>query len=126
MDFKSTFNTIIPALLQTTLTKLSVPSSVCQWITRFLTDRQHQVRMGKFTSNICTISTGWECVLSPLLFSLYTNDCTAKNPSVTLLKFADDTTIIGLIHNVYKSAYRFNSWLSGAVLRHMSEACVTT
>ncbi|KAK3524281.1 hypothetical protein QTP70_026046, partial [Hemibagrus guttatus] len=34
------------------------------------------------------------CVLSPLLFSLYTNDCTSTDPSVKLLKFADDTTVI--------------------------------
>ncbi|KAI2665808.1 RNA-directed DNA polymerase from mobile element jockey [Labeo rohita] len=39
------------------------------------------------------------CVLSPLLFSLYTNDCTSKDPSVKLLKFADDTTLIGLIQD---------------------------
>ncbi len=46
------------------------------------------------------------CVLSPLLFSLYTNDCTSKDPSVKLLKFADDTTLIGLIQDGDESAYR--------------------
>ncbi len=46
------------------------------------------------------------CVLSPLLFSLYTNDCTSKDPSVKLLKFADDTTLIGLIQDDDESAYR--------------------
>ncbi len=45
-------------------------------------------------------------VLSPLLFSLYTNDCTSKDPSVKLLKFADDTTLIGLIQDGDESAYR--------------------
>ncbi len=45
-------------------------------------------------------------VLSPLLFSLYTNDCTSKDPSVKLLKFADDTTVIGLIQDGDESAYR--------------------
>jgi len=39
VDFSSAFNTIIPRLLQTKLTKLYVPSSICQWITNFLTDR---------------------------------------------------------------------------------------
>ncbi|KAK3573428.1 hypothetical protein QTP86_024641 [Hemibagrus guttatus] len=34
------------------------------------------------------------CVLSPLLFSLYTNGCTSGHQSVKLLKFADDTTLI--------------------------------
>ncbi len=31
VDFSSAFNTIIPTLLQTKLTQLSVPSSICQW-----------------------------------------------------------------------------------------------
>ncbi|KAK3548505.1 hypothetical protein QTP70_013354 [Hemibagrus guttatus] len=38
VDFSSAFNTIIPTLLQTKLTQLSVPSSICQWITSFLTE----------------------------------------------------------------------------------------
>lgn len=44
VDFS--FNTIIPSLLHPKLAQLSVPSSVCQWITSFLTDRQQIVRMG--------------------------------------------------------------------------------
>ncbi len=85
-----------------------MPTSICQWITSFLTDRQQLVRLGKLTSRTLTISTGAPqgCVLSPLLFSLYTNDCTSKDPSVKLLKFADDTTVIGLINDCDESAYR--------------------
>ncbi len=72
------------------------------------TERQQLVRLGKYTSNTHTISTGAPqgCVLSPLLFSLYTKDCTSKEPSVKLLKFADDTTMIGLIQNGDESAFR--------------------
>ncbi len=108
VDFSSTFNTIIPSLLQPKLTQLSVPTSVCMWITSFLIDRQQLARLGKFSSSTCTISTGAPqgCVLSPLLFSLYTNDCTSKDPSSKLLKFADDTTLIGLIEDRDESAYR--------------------
>ncbi|CAM4570023.1 unnamed protein product [Leuciscus chuanchicus] len=108
VDFSSAFNTIIPDLLTAKLTQLSMPSSICQWISIFLTDRQQRVRLGKLTSRTLTISTGAPqgCVLSPLLFSLYTNDCTSKDPSVKLLKFADDTTVIGLIQNGDESAYR--------------------
>ncbi|KAK3533009.1 hypothetical protein QTP70_006242 [Hemibagrus guttatus] len=108
VDFSSAFNTIIPTLLQTILTQLSVPSSICQWITIFLTDRHQLVKLGKFTLYSRTTSTGAPqgCVLSPLLFSLYTNDCTSTDPSVKLLKFADDTTVIGLIQDGDESAYR--------------------
>ncbi len=108
VDFSSTFNIIIPDTLQNKLTQLSVPTSICQWITSFLTDRQQLVRLGKVSSSTRTISTGAPqgCVLSPLLFSLYTNDCTSKDPSVKLLKFADDTTLIGLIQDGDESAYR--------------------
>ncbi len=108
VDFSLAFNTIMPDLLSDKLTQLSVPTSICQWITSFLTDRQQLVRLGKLTSRTLTISTGAPqgCVLSPLLFSLYTNDCTSKDPSVKLLKFADDTTVIGLIQDGDESAYR--------------------
>ncbi len=41
VDFSWAFNTIIPNRLLPKLTQLSVPTSVCQWITSFLTDRQH-------------------------------------------------------------------------------------
>ncbi|KAI2652653.1 RNA-directed DNA polymerase from mobile element jockey [Labeo rohita] len=93
--------------------QLSVPTSICQWITSFLTDRQQLVRLGKLTSGTCT-GAPQGCVLSPLLFCLYTNDCTSKDPSVKLLKFADDTTVIGLIRDCDESAYRQESQQPGA------------
>ncbi len=101
VDFSSVFNTIIPNLLLPKLTQLSVPTSVCLWINSFLTDWQQLVRLEKFSSSTGTISTRAPqgCALSPLLFSLYTNDCRSKDPSVKLLKFADDTTLIGLIQD---------------------------
>ena len=41
------------------------------------------------------------CVLS---LSLYTNNCTSKDPVVKILKFADDATVIGLIYDGCKSS----------------------
>ncbi len=108
VDFSSAFNTIITNLLLPKLTQLSVPTSICQWIKSFLTDRQQLVRLGKYTSSTHTISTGAPqgCVLSSLVFSLYTNDCTSKDPSVKLLKFSDNTTLICLIQDGDEFAYR--------------------
>lgn len=42
-------------------------------------------------------------LFSPLLFTLYTHDCSPSHPSNTIIKFTDDTTIVGLIS---ESAYR--------------------
>ncbi|XP_044029809.1 uncharacterized protein LOC122865444 [Siniperca chuatsi] len=91
-----------------TSTQLTVPAPTCQWITNLLTDRRQQVRLRKLTSSTGTMGTGapQRCVLSPLLFSLYTNDCTSGDQTVKLLKFADDTTVIGLIRDGDESAYR--------------------
>ncbi|KAF7653890.1 hypothetical protein LDENG_00077400 [Lucifuga dentata] len=86
VDFSSAFNTIIPALLQDKLSQLNVPDSTCRWITDFLSDRKQRVRLGKHVSDSQTISTGSPqgCVLSPLLFSLYTNSCTSSHQSIKL------------------------------------------
>uniref|UniRef100_A0A3P9AWZ0 Reverse transcriptase domain-containing protein n=1 Tax=Maylandia zebra TaxID=106582 RepID=A0A3P9AWZ0_9CICH len=87
---------------------MNVPDPIYRWITDFLTDRKQHVRLGKNVSDSRTISTGSPqgCVLSPLLFSLYTNCCTSTHQSVKLIKFADDTTVIGLISDGDESAYR--------------------
>jgi hypothetical protein len=43
-------------------------------------------------------------MFSPLLYSLFTHDCVAKHDSNTIIKFADDTTVVGLIND--ETAYR--------------------
>lgn len=44
--------------------------------------------------------------LCPLLYSLYAVDCISTHPSNTIIKFADDTTTVGLISNRDETAYR--------------------
>lgn len=53
-----------------------VPEPQCMWISNVLTNRTPHVKMGEHISESWTISTGAPqgCVLSTLLFSLYTND----------------------------------------------------
>jgi hypothetical protein len=45
-------------------------------------------------------------VPSPLLYSLYTHDCTARHDSNTIIKFANDTTVVGMITDNDETAYR--------------------
>ncbi|KAI5089719.1 gastrula zinc finger protein XlCGF28.1-like [Silurus meridionalis] len=46
------------------------------------------------------------CVLSPLLFTLLTHDCAPRHRSNHVIKFADDSTVVGLISKNDESAYR--------------------
>ena len=64
--------------------------------------------MNSIVSSTITMNTGTPqgCVLSPLLYSLFTNDCVSHHSSVPLLKFADDTTLIGLVSDSDESEYR--------------------
>ncbi len=101
------FNTIIPQRLINKLNLLGLNNSLCNWILDFLTGRPQSVRVGHNTSSTTTLSTGAPqgCVLSPLLFTLLTHDCTAKFSSNHIIKFADDT-VVGLISNNDETHYR--------------------
>ena len=44
--------------------------------------------------------------MRPVLYSLFTHVCVAKHGSNTIIKFADDTTVVGLITDNDETAYR--------------------
>ncbi|KAK3513309.1 hypothetical protein QTP70_010001 [Hemibagrus guttatus] len=107
VDYRSAFNTINPSTLTTKLQHMGLSPSLYQWISNFLTGRPQEVRMGRHVSASLTLSTGAPqgCVLSPLLYSLYTYDCVATTNSTTVIKFADDTVVVGLISDNNEMAY---------------------
>ena len=45
-------------------------------------------------------------MLSPLMYSLFTHNCVAKHDSNTIIKFADNTKVVGLITDNDETAYR--------------------
>jgi hypothetical protein len=99
IDYSSEFNTIVPTKLFTKLKTLGLNTSLCNWILVFLTGHPQVVRVGNNTSATLIFNTGapQRCILSPLLYSLFTHDCVAKHDSNTIIKFSDDTSVVGLI-----------------------------
>ncbi len=117
IDYSSAFNTIVPTKLAVKLSDLGLNTSLSDWIQDFLTARPQVVKVGQFTSNSITLNIGAPqgCVLSPLLYSLYTHDCVSSHSSTSIVKFADDTVVLGLVSNNDEAAYlheveRLTSW----------------
>ena len=63
-----------------------------RWIFSFLADRPQLVQVGQVLSSLLTTNTGAPqgCVLSPA-------DCHSKEDGNVMVKFADDTSLWGLI-----------------------------
>ncbi|KAF7653168.1 hypothetical protein LDENG_00086560 [Lucifuga dentata] len=97
MDFSYAFSTMVPELLVVKLAELNITFSICQWISSFLTNQKQYVKVGNFLSDPFFLSTG--------IPQGHTNDCTSSSSSVKL-KFADDTTVVGLISNRDETSYR--------------------
>ncbi|KAI5610553.1 gastrula zinc finger protein XlCGF28.1-like [Silurus asotus] len=108
IDFSSAFNTVLPTVLITKLSELGICTSTCRWILDFFTNSPQSVKLGNQVSLTLILNTGIPqgCVLSPLLYSLFTHDCAPLYNSNIFIKYADDTTVVGQIENNDKSAYR--------------------
>ena len=86
---------------------MSVPSDIILLIIDYLTSRSQFVVFQSLKSDTLYSNTGVPqgTVLAPLLLSLYTSDCRSSNESCSIVKFADDTVLIGLISDDDSSKY---------------------
>lgn len=118
VDFSSAFDTVKPHCLIKKLRQLGVNPLLLKWYYSFLTDRRQQVKVNHSISEVRRTSTGVPqgCVSSPILFTLYTNDCTSHDPSNLIIKYSDDTALLSLLYNdtnpsvYYSEAERFAKW----------------
>ena len=116
IDFSSAFNTLKPDIVINKLRTLNVsPPTIFKFILDFLTNREQRVRINDILSSVLSISTGAPqcCVLSVILFITYTNELRSRFRNCHLIKYADDTVIVGLISNNDESEY--NDQISSGV-----------
>ncbi len=93
------------------LLDLNVDSNIVLWIQSFLTNRTQQVKLNSTISPFLSTNTGAPqgCVLSPVLYTIYTNDCRAIDTDNLIIKYADDTSIVGRMSSTEDSLKRYNS-----------------
>ena len=99
VDLSSAFNTIQPHLMIRKVTDLGVGKQRVMLVHSFLTNRSQYVNVSGVCSSHVSISTGAAqgCVLSPLLYTMYTNSCRSAYSNNHYFKYADDTALVGLL-----------------------------
>lgn len=96
VDFCLAFNCMQPHILCTKLQELQVDPHMILWILDFLLKREQFVRVNSSTSPVMLTSTGAPqgTVISPVQFSLYTNNLRGSDSVSMAVKFADDTALV--------------------------------
>ena len=79
IDYSAAFNTIVPSKLIIKMEALGLHTAFCNWVLDFLTGRTQVMKVENNISTSVTLNTGAPpgCVLSPLLYSLFSHDCMA-------------------------------------------------
>ena len=100
VDFTSASNTIVPNILLDRLKTCGVPFYLRSVIKSFLVNRQQFIQIGEDKSLVLNCDTGCPqgCVLSPVLFSIYTEFIGAAHTDIKTFKYADDMVVVGLLN----------------------------
>ena len=127
MDFSSAFNTLQTHLLLSRLLDLDVSPSIVLCVKAFLRDRPQTVCVNSVKSNelrvILNTGAPQGCVLSPILFSIYTNEIMSNTTTLTLIKFADDMALAARLKDKQSLSSYFNfighliSWFDESYLK---------
>ena len=109
IDYSSAFNTIVPSKFITKLRTLGLNTSLSNWILDFLMPPAQVVRVGNNTLRHADPQHGGPSGVRSQSLPVLPLHCTGRQDSSTIIKFADDTTVVGLITNNNETAYRFGA-----------------
>ena len=125
MDISSAFNTLQTHLLLSRLLDLDLSPSIVLWVRAFLRDRPQTVCVNSVKSNELMLNTGAPqgCVLSPILFSIYTKEIMSNTTTLTLIEFADNMALVARLKDGQSLSGYFNfighliSWFDESYLK---------
>ena len=111
------FNSTVSYKLSTNLTALGLNSSLCNCVLDFLMCCPQVVKVDNTSFSTLFLKTGAAqgCVVSPLRYSLDTQDYVASHRSNSIIKFTNGTTVVTLINNNNETAYREKEDTDGVV-----------
>ena len=114
IDFSSAFSNIQPHLMASKLWNLDVNPRLILWIVDFLVNRSQAVRHQAVLSSSRSISTSSPqgTVPSPVLITIYTNDCTGMD-TTPIIKYSDDSAMEDLSNSdsvYFAEVERFSNW----------------
>ena len=115
MDMSAAFQTIQHHVLIQRFLDLDVHFVLVLWIRQFLCDRPQRVSLNAHMlvkpvlSDEMVVNTGAPqgCFLSPVLFSLCTNDIRYHDPVLILLKYADYMAFVGCLKDEFSISQYF-------------------
>ncbi len=112
-----------PHLLLEKLKDMNVNIVLIKWLYSFLSNRtQVKVNWTLSDTKYCITGVPQGCVISPILFTLYTNDCRRVHPNYSIFKFVDDTAIVSLLHkDMDSSVYHdeINTFIKRCDINHL-------
>ena len=96
LDFSKAFDKLNQELAATTFFKFIKSPFICQWLYDFIINRHQRLLWKKKPCPYIPIDLGCSqgTVGGPSIFSMYTDDLRAHNPSSTAFKYSDDTSIL--------------------------------
>jgi hypothetical protein len=89
IDFSSAFNTMRPSILLNKLETFGIDPTLRLWILDYLRRRPQRVKVNGSLSSVHLTNIGAPqgCVLSPVLFTIYTNDHQSSDTVTKVIKY---------------------------------------
>ena len=118
LDLRKGFDTINHYILLYKLEKYDINDNCLSWFKSYLSNRQQVVSCNGELSKFCSLSIGVPqgTILGPTLFVIYINDFSLDLGPVSVIRYADDTTIIACDKTLNEVQLKLQSSVDNALV----------